>query len=98
MDLQYIERYALQLKNVPRTLIEVASVVQKIMKTLYDAHFPDAENRRPGRNPEFPTATFLRSDGCLNTLKTAKTPGIQSSTENPFFRLYQAVAFQSQET
>lgn len=40
MDLQYtLEAYALQLKNVPRTLVAVASVVQKIMKTLYDAHF-----------------------------------------------------------
>lgn len=60
MDLQYtLERYALQLKNVPRTLVEVASVVQRIMKTLYDAHFPDAENRRPGRNPECPDSDIL---------------------------------------
>ena len=60
MELQYtLERYALQLKNVPRTLIEVASVVQKIMKTLYDVHFPDAENRRPGRNPECPDSDIL---------------------------------------
>ena len=52
MDLQYtLEAYALQLKNVPRTLVAVAEVVQKMMKTLYDAHFPDAANRRPGRNP-----------------------------------------------
>ena len=43
MDLQYtLEQYALQLKNVPRTLVE------KIMKTLYDIHFPEAENHRPG--------------------------------------------------
>lgn len=42
MELQYtLERYALQLKNVPRTLgVSVAGVVQKLMKTLDDAHFP----------------------------------------------------------
>ena len=34
MDLQYtLEAYAMQLKNVPRTLVAVAGVVQKIMKT-----------------------------------------------------------------
>ena len=66
MDLQYtLERYALQLKNVPRTLVEVASVVQKIMKTLYDAHFRDAENRRPGRNPECPDSDILTIGGLL---------------------------------
>ena len=52
MDLQYtLERYALQLKNTPRTLLGVARVVQKMMKTLYDAHFPDAENRRTRSEP-----------------------------------------------
>ena len=60
MDLQYtLETYALQLKNVPRTLIAVAAVVQKLMKTLYDAHFPNAENRRPGRNPDCPDSDIL---------------------------------------
>ena len=60
MDLQYtLEKYALQLKNVPRTLVVVAAVVEKMIKTLYDAHFPDAENRRPGRNPESPDTTIL---------------------------------------
>ena len=54
-----LETYALQLKNMPRTLVAVASVVQKIMKTLYDVHFPDAENRRPGRNPECPDSDIL---------------------------------------
>ena len=54
-----LERYALQLKNKPRTLLAVAGVVQKIMKTLYDAHFPNAENRRPGRNPECPDSDIL---------------------------------------
>ena len=54
MELQYtLEAYALQLKNVPRTLmVSVASVVQKIMKTLYDVHFPNAEDRRPGPIPD----------------------------------------------
>ena len=61
MNLQYtLQDYALQLKNVPRTLVvSVASAVQKIMKTLYDVHFPDAENRRPGRNPECPDSDIL---------------------------------------
>ena len=41
MELQStLEQYVLHLKNVPRTLLAVAGVVQKIMKTLYDAHFP----------------------------------------------------------
>ena len=60
MDLQYtLQEYVLQLKNTPRTLLAVAGVVQKIMKTLYDAHFPNAENRRPGRNPECPDSDIL---------------------------------------
>ena len=49
----------MQLKNTPRTLLAVAGVVQKMMKTLYDAHFPNAENRRPGRNPECPDSDIL---------------------------------------
>ena len=60
MDLQYtLEQYALQLKNVPRTLVAAARVVQQMMKTLYDAHFVDAENHRPGRNPECPDSDIL---------------------------------------
>ena len=60
MDLQYtLEQYALQLKNVPRTLVAVASVVQKMMKTLYDIHFPNAANHRPGRNPDSPDSDLL---------------------------------------
>ena len=60
MDLQStLETYALQLKNVPRTLVAVASVVQQMMKTLYDVHFPNAENRRPGRNPDCPDSDIL---------------------------------------
>ena len=60
MDLQStLQGYVLQLKNVPRTLLAVAGVVQKIMKTLYAAHFPDAEDRRPGRNPECPDSDIL---------------------------------------
>ncbi|RKU35254.1 hypothetical protein C6496_18395 [Candidatus Poribacteria bacterium] len=48
MELQStLERYALQLKNVPRTLEVGADGIQKMMKALYDAHFPDAENHRP---------------------------------------------------
>ncbi len=60
MDLQYtLQEYVLQLKNTPRTLLGVAGVVQKIMKTLYDVHFPNAEDRRPGRNPECPDSDIL---------------------------------------
>ena len=32
---------------------------QKIMKTLYEAHFPNAEARRPGPNPNCPDADIL---------------------------------------
>ena len=43
MELQYtLQHIALQLKNQPGTLINVAKVVQKIMKTLYGFHFPNA--------------------------------------------------------
>ena len=60
MDLEYtLREYVLQLKNTPRTLLGVAGVVQKIMKTLYDAHFPNAEDRRPGRNPACPDSDIL---------------------------------------
>ena len=30
-----------------------------MMKTLYDAHFVEAENRRPGRNPDSPDSDIL---------------------------------------
>ena len=60
MELQStLEHYALQLKNKPRTLLTVAGVVQKIMKTVYDVHFPNAENHRPGRNPDCPYSDIL---------------------------------------
>ena len=60
MDGQFtLQRYALQLKNQPRTLRRVARVFQKIMKTLYDTYFPNAEARRPGRNPDCPDADIL---------------------------------------
>ena len=60
MDLQYtLECYALQLKNQPRTLSRVAGVFQKIMKTLYDAYFPNAKARRPGPNPDCPDSDIL---------------------------------------
>ena len=60
MDLQFtLQRYALQLKNQPRTLSRVAGVFQQIMKTLYDTYFPNAEARRPGPNPNCPDADIL---------------------------------------
>ena len=59
MELQStLEHYALQLKNVPLTLVVVAGVVQQLMKTLYETHFPDAENRRPGRNRSVPRCRY----------------------------------------
>ncbi len=60
MDLQYtLERIALQLKNKSRTLKQVARVFQKMIKTLYEAHFPNAEARRPGPTPNCPDADIL---------------------------------------
>ena len=60
MELQStLQHIALQLKNQPRTLINVARVVQKIMKTLYDFHFPNASAHRPGRNPNCPDSDIL---------------------------------------
>ena len=61
MDLHStLQAQALQLKNTPRTLLAVAEVVQKIMKTLYEvSHFPNAADRRPGRNPEGPNERFF---------------------------------------
>ena len=60
MDLQStLQRAALQLKNKPRTLHRVARVFQKIMKTLYDTHFPNAEARRRGPNPHCPDSDIL---------------------------------------
>ncbi len=60
MELQStLQEYVLQLKNTPRTLLSVAGVVQQIMKLLYDTHFPNAEDRRPGRNPDSPDSDIL---------------------------------------
>ena len=60
MELQYtLEAYAAQLKNKPRTLLNVASVVQKMMKVIYDRHFPNAEDSGPGRNPDAPDSDIL---------------------------------------
>ena len=60
MDLQFtLQRLALQLKNKSRTLKQVAPVFQKMMKILYETHFPNAEARRPGPNPNCPDADIL---------------------------------------
>ena len=60
MDLHFtLQGYALQLKNTPRTLLAVAGVVQNIMTVLYATHFPNAEDRRPGRNPDCPDSDIL---------------------------------------
>ena len=66
MELQStLEHAALQLKNGPRMLVSVAAVVQQIMKTLYETHFPDAEHRRPGQNPDCPDSDMLTIGGLL---------------------------------
>ena len=45
---------------MPRTLVvSVAGVVRKIMKLLYETHFPNAENHRLGRNPDCPDSDIL---------------------------------------
>ena len=60
MDLEYtLERFALQLKNKPRTLDRVARVFQQILKTLYATYFPNAEARRRGPNPVCPDSDIL---------------------------------------
>lgn len=60
MELQStLEHFALQVKNVPCTLGAVAGVVRKIMKLLYETHFPYAESHRPGRNPDCPDSDIL---------------------------------------
>ena len=82
MELQStLETYALQLKNVPRTLISVAAVVQKMMKTLYDAHFPNAENRRPGRNLDCPDADIIAIGWLLEYI------GVSDSEHSGYRRL-----------
>ena len=80
MDLQYtIQRFALQLKNKPRTLKRVARVFQKIMRTLYAAHFPNAEARRPGRNPDCPDADILTVGWLLEYIgEDSETAGYRS--------------------
>ena len=68
MDLQYTLRDSvLQLKNTPRTLLAVAGVVQKIMKTLYDATFQMLKIADPVGILSAPTETSLSSDGFWNT-------------------------------
>ena len=60
MDGQYtLQRFALQLKNQPRTLRRVARVFQKIIKELYDTYFPNAEAGRPGPLPNCPDSDIL---------------------------------------
>ncbi|MYA56025.1 hypothetical protein F4X88_07010 [Candidatus Poribacteria bacterium] len=68
MDLEYtLQDAVLQLKNTPRTLLDVAVVVQKIMKTLYDATFPMLKIVDPVGTRCLRTATSSPSGGCLNT-------------------------------
>ena len=80
MDLEYtLQRFALQLKNKPRTLKRVARVFQKIMRTLYAAHFPNAEARRPGRNPDCPDADILTVGWLLEYIgEDSETAGYRS--------------------
>ncbi len=50
---------------IPRTLSNVAGIVQQIIKTVYDAHFPNAEDYSPGRNPDCPDSGSLTIAGLL---------------------------------
>ena len=60
MDLHStLQDIALQLKNKNRTLKQVARVFQKMIKTLYEAHFPNAEARRLEPNPNCLYADIL---------------------------------------
>lgn len=73
MELQStLEAYALQLKNVPCPLIAVAGVVRQIMKLLYETHFRDAENHRPGRNPDCPDSDILAIGWLLESIGAAR--------------------------
>ena len=82
MDLHStLHGYALQLKNTPRTLLAVAGVVQNIMKTLYATHFPNSEDRRPGRNPDCPDSDILAIGGLLEYI------GVSDSEHSGYRRL-----------
>ena len=103
MDLQStLETDALQLKNVPRTLVAVARVVQKMMKTLYDAHFVEAENRRPGRNPDSPDSDILTIGWLLEYIaadaisreRVKCCAGKPSQTSYPRWRCLSSIPFQ----
>lgn len=60
MDLQdTIEEYAMQLKNVKRSLKVVAKVCKQIMAMLYDTYFPGAEALRPGPKSLCPDSDIL---------------------------------------
>ena len=60
MDLQdTIKGYVMQLKNVDRTLKEVAKVCKQIMATLYDTYFPHAEALRPGPISRCPDSDII---------------------------------------
>ena len=103
MDLQYtLQHDAFQLKNVPRTLRGVARVVQKLMKTLYQTHFPDAENRRPGPNPEVsrlrPSHYRVASRIHRGSQRNLGICTLESRTCRDLSRFTRAVAFQSSQT
>ena len=49
----------MQLKNVDRTLKEVAKVCKQIMETLYDTYFPHAEALRPGPISRCPDSDII---------------------------------------
>lgn len=60
MDLQNtLEKPVMQLKNKPRTLRNVASVVRNITATLYDTYFPGAEELRPGPKSRCPDSDII---------------------------------------
>lgn len=87
MELQStLERYALQLKNQPRTRLTVAGVVQKITKKFMMLISQMPQTTDPDRIPIAQMLIFSRSPTCLNiSVRIAKMldiPGCKSNCEN----------------
>lgn len=60
MDLQNtLEKHVMQLKNKPRSLRNVALVVQEITATLYEHCFPGTEELRPGPKSRCPDSDII---------------------------------------
>ena len=91
--------FTTQLQNQPRTLRRVARVFQKIMKTLYDANFPNAEAHRPGPIPACRDSDILTISWLLEYIgadsENSGYARIQAELKTVFSVFTGAVAFQS---